>query len=124
MNKVNLILEGLHQDRVLEGKGSFENLASYFKKLNYPEGIVFTDNGYYDLEKEGISGKGVWVGFKHTSSGASNNKLKKTLKSVISDVENDMKKYIKSEGIKDAGEVKVNDFMNSSDMYRVYFTIG
>lgn len=76
------------------------------------EKIVFTDNGAYDLEKKGINGVYLWVGYEH-KGGRSNRKLGEEACNVAYKVGEYLdKKY--------NGLSRVDNFISSSDMCRVW----
>jgi len=82
--------------------------------------FVITDNGCYDLTKKGIYPVYTWVGKQHSSSRSLTPKQLDKLESFVYNiVVPAMAKYCNV----DEKDVKVNDFTNSTDMYRVWVDI-
>lgn len=75
--------------------------------------IVFIDNGAYDLEKQGVSGVYLWVGYEHDKTGRSNPKLNAESISVANKVGTYFKKIY-------GRDYTVDDFTSSTDMVRVW----
>lgn len=78
--------------------------------LPQKERIRLGDNGFYDLEKKGLSGVGFWVGYSHNARGSSERKMYP----VVKDAAHLLNKVLFG------GKGVVNDFWSSSDMFRVY----
>ena len=79
---------------------------------NLPPRIVSTDNGAYDLEQKGLSGRYTWIGYQH--------KLMRTeqgMRQAVEDAANEIARRMKDEF---GGDVKVEDKWKTTDMYRVY----
>ena len=103
--------------------GHFQSLENELRnfQLITPPGLdpVFTNNGFYDLEKRGLSGYGVWVGYRHGRTGASLVSKAKKLKSfVYGSVVDAIEDYLESIGV--PGTVVVEDKIDTTDMYRIY----
>ena len=105
----------------------FEDLSRYFK--NYFPNVdphvvgnpVFTNNGTADLERKGLSGYSVWVGYKHKSSGASSKIFEKKMKAfVYAEVIPAFEEFIKSGETFENPEVIVDDVTATTDMVRLY----
>ena len=102
----------------------FENISSYFR--NYFSNVdpkivgnpVFTNNGTADLERQGLSGYSVWVGYHHKGGASSKVFLRKTLAFVYNEVIPAFKKFITESG--ENSEVVVEDFTSTTDMFRLY----
>ena len=85
--------------------------------VNVPERIIFTDNGAYDLEKEGITGYYTWVGYEFDEKGHSDTKLERELEKYVYDV---IKPAFKGKfGISDS-KVMIEDRRATSAMFRVW----
>lgn len=106
-----------------------KDLSSYFK--NYFPNVdphvvgnpVFTNNGTADLERQGLSGYSVWVGYHHKGSGASSKVFeKKMLAFVFSEVVPAFEEFITESGetLLENPEVIVEDFTAATDMVRLY----
>lgn len=80
--------------------------------------ITFTDGGFFDLEKEGISGVGVWVGYRHKGS-ASSKASERILKNSMYAVEDAFSEYLEQKGI-DPDSIEIDDYLSSSDMFRIW----
>ena len=111
-----------------EIRGHFENLASYFE--NYFPNVdphvvgnpVFTDNGTADLERKGLSGYAVWVGYQHKGTGASSKVFEKKMKAfVYAEVIPAFEEFIAESGeVFESPEVIVDDYIAQTDMIRLY----
>ena len=106
----------------------FESLSGYFE--NYFPNVdphvvgnpVFTNNGTADLERKGLSGYSVWVGYHHRSSGASSKVFEKKMKTfVYAEVIPAFEEFITESGETfENSEVVVEDFTSTTDMVRLY----
>lgn len=84
-----------------------------------PEGLVLTDNGFYDLEQKNVSGVGIWIGFQHSTS-ARDRKLRQVMKTfVYREGYRLFKEFIRKNNL-GSDDVIINDFVNSTDMFRLY----
>lgn len=111
-----------------ELRGHFEDLSSYFE--NYFPNVdphvvgnpVFTNNGTADLERKGLSGYSVWVGYQHKGSGASSKIFEKKMKAFIyAEVIPAFEEFITESGETfENPEVIVEDFTATTDMVRLY----
>lgn len=90
-----------------------EKLASKIDPI-----ITFTDGGFYDLEKQGISGIGIYVGYQHKGA-ASSKAREKVLRNSMYHVENAFAEYLENEGI-DPDSMEVDNYLNSMDMFRIW----
>lgn len=83
--------------------------------------IVTTNNGFYDLEKQGLSGYGVWLGYSHKGY-ASEKKMNSYIREIIPQVKEVMVKVLNEKGVKcNEGDIVVNDMIDTTDMIRLYF---
>ena len=103
-------------DRI-EERGEIRMILITNKELdiNVPDQLVFTDNGAYDLEKENITGYYTWIGFEHSSNGATNTRLAKTLEKYVYDEV--VPTFERLFGTK---QVVVDDKRSTTDMFRVW----
>lgn len=111
-----------------EIRGHFEDLSSYFE--NYFPNVdphvvgnpVFTDNGTADLERKGLSGYSVWVGYQHKGTGAPSKIFEKKMKAfVYAEVIPAFEEFIAESGETfENPEVIVEDFTAATDMVRLY----
>ena len=111
-----------------EIRGHFEDLSSYFE--NYFPNVdphvvgnpVFTDNGTADLERKGLSGYSVWVGYQHKGNGAPSKIFEKKMKAfVYAEVIPAFEEFIAESGETfENPEVIVEDFTAATDMVRLY----
>ena len=111
-----------------EIRGHFEDLSSYFE--NYFPNVdphvvgnpVFTDNGTADLERKGLSGYSVWVGYQHKGNGAPSKVFEKKMKAfVYAEVIPAFEEFIAESGETfENPEVIVEDFTAATDMVRLY----
>lgn len=103
----------------------FENISGYFENyFNIDPHVVgnpvFTNNGTADLERKGLSGYSVWVGYKH-KGGASSKIFEKKLKAfVYGEVIPAFEEFITESGETFETEVAVEDFTATTDMFRLY----
>ena len=74
-----------------------------------PEGFIFTDNGCTDLERKGIKGVYLWVGYKHSKA----RWLSKKLPNFVYTVAQKMQQIF-------GKPVIIEDVTTSADMYRLY----
>ena len=81
--------------------------------VNLPDNYVLTDNGAYDLERNGLSGCYVWVGYEHSRSATRNKLLYNGLDQVA-------KKVADSLATKYSATPVIEDKRNSTDMFRIY----
>jgi hypothetical protein len=87
----------------------------------YPK-LVFTNNGFSDLEKDGKSGYGVWVGYQHGKGGGPLKAREKMMRSAMPEVKQNFIKFLADKGIKaNNSSVKTEDFVDKADMFRVSF---
>lgn len=87
-------------------------LSDFNVKYIHPD-LVLTDNGAYDLEKQGLKGHYVWVGYLHSITGKPNHRMDKYVEEAaykIADL------YRKAYG----KEATVEDKMNTTDMFRIW----
>ena len=77
-----------------------------------PEGFVFTNNGCTDLERKGIKGVYLWVGYKHSKA----RWLSKKLEPFAYKVKWKMEEIFRKRG-------EIEDFTPSTDMYRIYIEL-
>ena len=77
-----------------------------------PEGFVFTDNGCTDLERKGIKGVYLWVGYKYSKG----RWLSKKLPHFAYRVKWKMQEIF-------GKPVVIEDFTTSTDMYRIYIEL-
>lgn len=77
--------------------------------IPHSDHITLTNNGYYDLEKKGLSGKGIWIGFQHGKGYT----LKKML-SPMRQAANLLNKVLFD------GEGTIDDRIDDTDMLRLY----
>lgn len=110
-----------------ELRGHFEDLSSYFESyFNVDPHVVgnpvFTNNGTADLERKGLSGYSVWVGYHHKGSGASSKVFEKKMKAfVYAEVIPAFEEFIAESGETfENPEVIVEDFTAATDMVRLY----
>ena len=102
----------------------FENISSYFR--NYFSNVdpkivgnpVFTNNGTADLERQGLSGYSVWVGYHHKGGASSKVFLRKTLAFVYARVVPAFEEFITKSG--ETSKVIVEDMSAATDMFRLY----
>ena len=95
-------------------KEDAENSGHFiFKRYdNLPPRIVSTDNGAYDLEQKGLSGRYTWIGYQHKSM-----RTEQGMRQAVEDAANEIARRMKDEF---GGDVKVEDKWKTTDMYRVY----
>lgn len=87
------------------------------KKITEPDYLVITDGGAYDLEKKGLSGYYVWVGYVHEGrNGRSDPKRMKGVQNKLYDIAKALAEVTK----RNVNEVVVEDFVRPMDMYRLY----
>lgn len=88
--------------------------------VRIPDKIIFTDNGAYDLEREGITGYYTWIGYEHSASGAPSKALEKVLEKYV--YEEVVPAFKNLFGV---GEnmIIVDNKLDSSDMFRVWISI-
>lgn len=92
-----------------EYKTAMTALAS--SNIPFADKLVITNNGFYDLEKKGLVGKGFWIGYEHDSVTKAN---KRAMYSSVEDAAYLLNKVLfKGKGV-------VEDFWSSSDMFRIY----
>ena len=109
--KTNLPKEMINIDRDLE---------SYLTDKDEP--FVYSDNGVYDLNKQGKKGYSVWVGFKHNVRGRQPVDRNKMLRFI----ENTAIKHLIKEVNKKTGQnfsendVVIEDYWKPVDMFRLY----
>lgn len=72
--------------------------------------IIVTSNGFYDLEKQGLSGEGFWVGYKHGKRGTSEMKMKPAVEKAALVL---AKHFYGS-------DYEIEDKWKATDMFRVY----
>ena len=85
--------------------------------ITAPEGLVFTNNGCYDLEKDGITGYYAWIGYKFDERGRAVPRLERELEKYVYDT---VKPAFKSLfGVTDH-EVIVEDRRATSATFRVW----
>ena len=77
-----------------------------------PEGFIFTDNGCTDLERKGLKGVYLWVGYKHSKA----RWLSKKLPDFTYIVKLKMEDIYRKTAV-------VEDFTTSTDMYRIYIEL-
>ena len=97
----------------MNGIGKFTLVRDFGNAIELPERVVLTDNGCYDLAKQGKSGYYAWIGYKHDESGRSEAKMNNVIRKTAQDIA----KYWKEQYGKEA---VVEDFIHSVDMYRVH----
>lgn len=97
-----------------------KELDNKFGQENEP--FTYTSNGVYDLKKNGKKGYATWVGFKHAVRGrqpVDKNKMRNFISNTAVDQflsvvnEKSGKKYTSK-------DVKIEDYWDSTDMYRLY----
>lgn len=100
-----------------------KSIANYFE--NYFPNVdphvgdpVFTNNGTADLERQGLSGYSVWVGYRHKGSRSSKVFERKTLAFVYAKVVPAFEKFLTESG--ETSKVVVEDFTAATDMFRLY----
>lgn len=85
-----------------------------------PRDFVYTNNGFFDLEKNLQSNQhiyGTWVGFEHKGSRV-DTKMKKMLPDVVEDIVLPaMARYLNVS----ENQIEVEDRRNSTDMFRLYY---
>ena len=116
--------------------GKIYNLKDYFRTEfantphvytgigpDYEEGdIIFTNNGFWDLEKNGYNGFGVWVSYMHPGTGASIKKYANTVKQFIQEqLVPVFEKYIAEHCDGDAEKIIIEDKTAVTDGFRVYY---
>jgi hypothetical protein len=72
--------------------------------------IVVTNNGFDDLERQGYSGKGFWVGYKHGRRGTSEMKMK----SAVEEAAEALAEHFYG------SDAEIEDHWKATDMFRVY----
>ena len=102
----------------------FENISGYFENyFNIDPHVVgnpvFTNNGTADLERQGLSGYSVWVGYKHKGSRSSSVFEKKLKAFVYGEVIPAFEEFITKSG-ETFEKVIVEDFTSTTDMFRLY----
>lgn len=113
-----------------ETLGHFELLQDYFNNTMVAEESpllrpVFTDNGAYDLEKAGLSGYYVWVGYRHSARGASEARKNKMLKEfVYNSVLPLFEEFVDGSGEGNVEDIVVEDKLATTDMFRLYVVTG
>lgn len=102
-----------------------ESLSSDMNKKDYlsdKRPYTYTDNGFYDLSKQGAKGYGVWVGFQHNIRGkqpVNRNQLSNFVRNTA--VEHLLKEVNQRVGKKYSKEdVVIEDRWDSTDMFRIY----
>lgn len=88
-----------------------------------PRDFVYTNNGFFDLEKNLQSNQhiyGTWVGFEHKGSRV-DTKMRKMLPDVVEDIALPaMARYLNVS----ENKIEVEDRRNSTDMFRLYYISG
>ena len=86
-------------------------------KIKEPDYIVFTNNGVADLDKKGLTGYYVWVGYVHAGrNGRSDPKRMRAIENKLEDIAEALADIAKG----DVNDVVIEDFTRSFDMYRLY----
>lgn len=84
--------------------------------IRLPDRIVLTDNGAYDLEKRGIKGYYVWVGFEHDLR--NNSKMLRVVEDAARNiVAPALANYCK------VNDVHIEDRTSTTDMFRLWVEI-
>ena len=84
--------------------------------VRLPDRIVLTDNGAYDLEKCGIEGYYVWVGYEHDSR--NNSKMLRLVEEAARDiVAPALANYSK------VNDVHIEDRTSTTDMFRLWVEV-
>lgn len=116
--------------RVSEGmKGCIKPLGRYFRNLfpQYDPGkigeVVFTDGEMFgDLERKGLTGCGVWIGYQHDMYGSPNREYFAHVTDVVyNEVVPAFKDYVANKLGGDPDKVVVENRCRDTDMYRLYY---
>lgn len=99
-----------------ENSGNMRCVKQQQLNVSLPDRITLTDNGAYDLEKKGIDGCYVWVGYEHKGS-RSEAKMAKVVKDAAYDIVAPALAKLCGKSVDD---VKIENHIDSSDMYRVW----
>jgi hypothetical protein len=92
------------------------------KYLSDKRPYTYTDNGFFDLNKQGAKGYGIWIGFRHKLRGrqpVNRNQLSDFVRNtavehLLKEVNQKTgKKYVKK-------DVVIEDFWDATDMFRIY----
>ena len=109
--------------------GHFEPMSDYFRNYfpQYDPGVigevVFTgDDMFGDLERQGLNGYGVWVGYQHDMRGAPNRRYFAHVTDVVyNEVVPAFEEFV-VEGLGgDPDKIVVENLENRYDMYRLYY---
>lgn len=108
-------------------KGEF-NCLSYTLRpdignnSNIPDFIILTDNGAVDLEKQGLYGFYIWVGYKHSRFAPEYTK-EKAMEECLPYIEGIFTEYLESV-LGYEPDIEVQDFIDSTDMFRIYAAVS
>ena len=107
-----------------EVKGTMALLGQSDLGVEVPDRITITDNGAYDLEKQGINGYYTWVGYRHHGS-RSEARMAREVKNVAYNIIIPaLVDFCQSKGIEVyEDDIVLDDYIDSSDMFRVWVDI-
>lgn len=89
--------------------------------VELPDRIVLTDNGAYDLEKQGIDGFYTWVGYRHNGSRSEAKMAREVKNTAYNIVVPALVEYCQHHGVEVyEDDVIMDDYIDKLDMFRVW----
>ena len=99
-----------------DDRGEFELVDQSDLDIDLPDRITLTDNGAYDLEKQGMNGVYTWVGYQH-KGGRSEQKMAKAVENFAYDV---VAPALAAYVSMPEDSVEIENHINQVDMFRVW----